>query len=55
MSEPPKDAAAETSIQRALRMKQEALRAKQKPPGADARRDPNAGVNTGASKPWMKR
>ena len=45
----------ETPLQRALRLKQEALRSKPKPPGAGGGRDPAAGVATGASRPWLKR
>ncbi len=48
-------AAAETALQRALRLKTEALRSRPKPPGSDGRREPSAGMTAGASKPWMKR
>jgi hypothetical protein len=51
----PSDAAAETSLQRALRRKKEALQAKPKPPGSGAERSPAAGMAAGASRPWMKR
>jgi hypothetical protein len=48
--------AAETPIQRALRMKKTALEAK-RTPGADGRlqRKENAGIAAGKSKPWMKK
>lgn len=48
--------AAETPIQRALRMKKTALDAKAKRP-RDGRWQPKrtAGVEAGKSKPWMKR
>ena len=47
--------AAETPLQRALRLKREALQVKPKPPGADTGRGPAAGPAAGASRPWMKR
>jgi len=53
MSEPAPPA--ETPLKRALRLKQEALRAKAKPPGSDNLRERSAGMAAGASKPWMKR
>ena len=46
---------AETSLQRALRLKKEALQSKPKPPGSGRGRDPAAGMSAGASRPWMKR
>ena len=49
------DAAPETSLQRALRLKQEALRAKPKPPGSAESAKPSAAMAAGASRPWMKR
>ena len=49
------DAPAETSLQRALRLKQEALQAQPRPPGPDIRPGRPAGQSAGASKPWMKR
>ncbi len=56
MSEGPKDGAAETAIQRALRLKQAALEAKPKTPAsAGARRARVGGIAAGASKPWMKK
>jgi hypothetical protein len=61
MSDDPKDPAPgpaidETPIERALRLKQAALRAKPKPPGGGKfKHDPFAGVAAGASKPWMKK
>jgi len=55
MSEPPDDAA-ETPIQRALRLKQAAARALPKPPrGGKFQRQQNAAQALGKSKPWMKR
>lgn len=55
MNDRPKDAA-ETPIERALRMKKAALEAKPKPPGrGKSQREQTAGVAAGASKPWMKR
>ena len=49
------DAADETPLQRALRLKQAALQSKPKPPGAGGERQPAAGMAAGASRPWMKR
>lgn len=55
MSEPP-DAAAETPIQRALRLKRAADNARPKPPrGGKFQRQQTAALATGKSKPWMKR
>jgi hypothetical protein len=53
MTTSPKDAA-ETPMQRALRLKKAALEAKPKAPTGKVRRE-QAGMPTGASKPWMKR
>jgi hypothetical protein len=48
--------AAETPIQRALRLKRAAADAKPKPPrGGAFQRRQAAAVATGKSKPWMKR
>jgi hypothetical protein len=56
MSDPPKSAAAETPMERALRMKKAAIQAKPKPPGAGKlQRERAAGIAPGASKPWMKK
>lgn len=56
MSDRPKDPAAETPIQRALRMKIAALKARSgAPAAADSRRGKVAGIAAGASKPWMKK
>jgi hypothetical protein len=56
MTDRPKDTDAETPIQRALRMKTAALKAKPEGrAGADLRRKTVARVTTGASKPWMKK
>ena len=48
------DTPAETPMQRALRLKKAALEAKPKAPSGKVRRE-QAGMPTGASKPWMKR
>jgi hypothetical protein len=56
MSDRPKDPAAETPIERALRMKKAALKSKANPPGG--RGFPSkqaAGIAAGASKPAMKK
>ena len=45
----------ETSLQRALRLKKEALQSKPKPPGSDSARGPAASMSAGASRPWLKR
>jgi hypothetical protein len=56
MNDQPPDDAAETPIQRALRLKTAALDAKPKPPrGGKFQREQSAGVAAGKSKPWMKR
>jgi hypothetical protein len=56
MTDRPKSAAAETPMERALRMKKAAIQAKPKPPGAGRiQRGQAAGVEAGASKPWMKK
>ena len=55
MSDPP-DAAAETPIQRALRLKRAATDARPKPPrGGKFQRQQTAALASGKSKPWMKR
>ncbi|MDB5443719.1 MAG: hypothetical protein JWP86_2878 [Phenylobacterium sp.] len=54
MTDRPKDAAAETPIERALRMKKAALETKPKLPGR-GKFKPSAGMAAGASKPAMKR
>jgi hypothetical protein len=55
MSDPPDDAA-ETPIQRALRLKRAAADAKPKPPrGGKFQRQQAAALASGKSKPWMKR
>jgi hypothetical protein len=55
MSDPPDDAA-ETPMQRALRLKQAAISAKPKPPrGGKFQRQQAAALASGKSKPWMKR
>ena len=56
MKDRPKDPAAETPIQRALRMKKAALDARPEAPAAVSPRRGNvAGIAAGASKPWMKK
>jgi hypothetical protein len=48
--------AAETPMERALRLKKAALQAKAKPPGGGKiSREQSAGIAAGASKPWMKK
>jgi len=55
MSDPPDDAA-ETPIQRALRLKKAALEARPKPPrGGKFQREQAAALASGKSKPWLKR
>ena len=44
----------ETPMQRALRLKKAAQEARPKAPGAKVKRE-QAGMPTGASKPWLKR
>jgi len=55
MSDRPKDAAGETPIERALRLKKAELAAKPQPPGRGKVRRESAAMASGASKPWMKR
>lgn len=56
MTDQPPDDAAETPIQRALRMKQAAIDARRKPPrGGKFQREQAAGIAAGKSKPWMKK
>jgi hypothetical protein len=55
MNDRPKSAAAETPMERALRLKKAAMRAKPKPPGRGKGERAQAGVTTGASKPWVKK
>jgi hypothetical protein len=52
MSTPPDDA--ETPMQRALRLKKAAQEARPKGPAAKVKRE-QAGMPSGASKPWLKR
>jgi hypothetical protein len=55
MKNPP-DTAAETPIQRALRLKKAAIDARPKPPrGGKFQREQAAAVAAGKSKPWLKR
>ena len=50
------DAADETPMQKALRLKQAAIAAKPRPPRAGKfQRQQAAGVQAGKSKPWMSR
>lgn len=52
----PPEAAAETPIQRALRLKQAVIDARPKPPrGGRFQREQAASIATGKSKPWMSR
>lgn len=54
MKEPPD--AAETPIQRALRLKKAAIDARPKPPrGGKFQREQTAALAAGKSKPWVKR
>jgi hypothetical protein len=47
---------AESSVQRALRLKQAAIAAREKPPrGGRFQREQAARIATGKSKPWMSR
>jgi hypothetical protein len=56
MSDRPKDAADETPMQRALRLKKAARETKPDAPGRnDVKRKQVAGVRAGASQPWMKK
>lgn len=48
-------AAAETPMQRALRLKKAALETRSPPRDERLQRKRTAGVAAGASKPWMKR
>jgi hypothetical protein len=55
MSDPPNDAA-ESPMQRALRLKKAALETKPKAPGGEKfKRQKAAGMAAGASRPWMKK
>jgi len=54
MTDPPDDAA-ETPIQRALRLKQAAASARPKPPRGGKFQRQTAALASGKSKPWMKR
>lgn len=54
MSDPPD--AAETPMQRALRLKKAAIDARPKPPrGGKFQREQAAALASGKSKPWLKR
>lgn len=56
MNDHPDKAPAETPMERALRLKQAAIRSRPKRPGeGDIKREQAAGVAAGASKPWMKK
>ncbi|MDB5458780.1 MAG: hypothetical protein JWO72_521 [Caulobacteraceae bacterium] len=56
MTDEPPDDAAETPIQRALRLKKAAIDAKPKPPrGGKFQRQQAAGIAAGKSKPWMSK
>lgn len=54
-SDPKGEPAAETSMQRALRLKKAAAEAKGAPPGAKSQPGPEAKMAAGASRPWLKR
>jgi hypothetical protein len=45
----------ETSLQRAVRLKNEAIAARPKPPRGKVLREPSGGAMPGKSKPWMSR
>ena len=52
----PTDDGAETSVQRALRLKKALIEARPKPPrGGRFQREQAARIATGKSKPWMSR
>ncbi len=55
-AEPASAPADETPLQRALRIKQAALEAREKPPrGGRFQREQSARVKSGSSRPWMKK
>ena len=55
MSDQPPDDAGESPMQRALRMKKAAAKARPKPPrGGKFQREQSMGIAAGKSKPWMK-
>lgn len=49
------DAATQTPLERALRLKNEALQARSNRRGSEMKPRQSAGMAAGASKPWMKR
>lgn len=50
------EVAGETALQRALRLKKEALNARPKPPrGGRFQREQAARIKTGAARPWMSK
>ena len=52
----PADETSESPVQRALRLKQAAIDAREKPPrGGRFQREQAARIATGKSKPWMSR
>jgi len=56
MTDEPDIPADETPVQRALRLKQAAIDARPKPPrGGRFQREQSARVQSGASRPWMKK
>ncbi len=56
MNDHPEDTAAETPMQRALRLKTAAIAARRESPAGDKhRREQSARMAAGASKPWLKR
>ena len=53
---PAEEIPGETSVQRALRLKQAALGARPKPPrGGRFQREQNARIESGKSRPWMSK
>ncbi len=55
MTDRPKDPAAETPIQRLLRLKKAAIKARPEPPrGGKFQRERAAAIAAGKSKPWVK-
>jgi hypothetical protein len=56
MSDPTDDIPPESPVQRALRLKQAAIAAREKPPrGGRFQREQAARIASGKSKPWMSR
>lgn len=56
VAEPASEAPAETSVQRALRLKKAKIDARPKPPtGGRFQREQNARIKAGTSRPWMSK